>query len=338
MIIQSNEGKACDAVVRHIEICTGETRSGIRYPESDGDGPPVDLRLKVGERDYAIEHTRLQPYEARIKDSAAFKKINEFIRKEIREPLPGPVYYELDIPIQVSLPRGKKNRDRAFSNLVEWIRGTAKRLHERRREIPPSFFVNNTIKEVPDGFEDAFELSRWPDGVPVRRTPGALGMRFSPLEDIEDPLRSALSKAFAKKFPKLYQCKAQGARTVLVLEAIALPIGHDQIIGKHLPALLEQRSDPPDEIYLVQPRIYETTWWIWPVKRDGEHWPAVGMPENGRPYFPLGQRPAEELAQWHREINGPFEMWPPIPLEWSLASFMEEELEDLTHRRAASAA
>ena len=162
-------------------------------------------------------------------------------------------------------------------------------------------------------------------------------MRFSPPEDIEYPLRSAIRKAFAKKFPKLHQCKAQGARTVLVLEAIALPIGHYQIIGKHLPAFLEKRSDSPDEIYLVEPRIYETTWWIWPVKRDGEHWPAVGMPENGRPYFPLGQRPAEELAQWHRDINGPFEMWPPIPLEWSMASFKEEELNDLTQSRAASA-
>lgn len=337
MLIPNNEGKACDAGVRHIELCTDEKRSGIRHPERDGDGPPVDLRLKVGKRDYAIEHTLLQPRENRIKDSAAFKRINEFIRKEIREPLPGPVFYELDIPIRVSLPRGKKNRDRAFNNLVEWIRSTAKRLHERRREIPPSFLVNNSIKELPDGFEDAFELSRWPDWAPKRQTPGSLGMRFSAPEDIEYPLRSALKKAFAKKFPKLHQCKAQGARTVLVLEAIALPIGHYQIIGKHLPALLEKRSDPPDEIYLVEPRTYETTWWIWPVKRDGEHWPAVGMPENGRPYFPLGQRPAKELSQWHRDINGPFEIWSPIPLEWSLASFKEEELEDLTQSRVASA-
>ena len=175
----------------------------------------------------------------------------------------------------------------------------------------------------------------------MRLTPGSLGMRFSAPEDIEDPLRSALSNAFAKKFPKLHQCKAQGARTVLVLEGIDLPIGHYQIIGKHLPALLEQRSDPPDEIYLVEPRTYETMWWIWPVKRDGEHWPTVGMPENDRPYYELGQRPAEGLSQWHREFNRPiepFEMWPQIPLEWSPAFFKEEELDDLTHRRAASAA
>ncbi len=76
MLIPNNEGKACDAVVRHIELCTDEKRSGIRHPERDGDGPPIELRLKVAERDYAIEHTLLQPSENRIKDSAAFKKIN----------------------------------------------------------------------------------------------------------------------------------------------------------------------------------------------------------------------------------------------------------------------
>ena len=337
MIIPSNEGKACDAVVRHVELCTDAKRSGVRHPEKDGDGPPVDLRLKVGERDYAIEHTLLQPRENRIKDSAAFRKINEFIRREIREPLPGAVYYELHVATNVILPKGTKNRNGAFTNLVEWIRSTAQRLHERRWAYPPSLVVNNTIKEAPDGFDDEFELLRWPDSAPAKRTPGSLGMRFMASENVEQSLITTLSKAFAKKFPKLHRCKAQGARTVLVLEGIDLPIGHYQIIGKHLPALLDRHSGQPDEICLVEPRVYDTMWWIWPVKRDGEHWPGMGMPENGRPYFPLGQRPAEEMAQWHRELYRPiepYEGWPLIPIEWSPAFLKEEELEDLTRSRA----
>ena len=46
MHIPDNEGKACDAIVRLLEKWTGETRVGIRHPEKDGDGPPVELRLK----------------------------------------------------------------------------------------------------------------------------------------------------------------------------------------------------------------------------------------------------------------------------------------------------
>ena len=72
------------------------------------------------------------------------------------------------------------------------------------------------------------------------------------------------------------------------------------------------------------------------VKRDEAHWPAVGMPENGRPYYLLGQSPAEGLTQWYRDWNSPFEMWPPIPLQWSPAFFKEEELHDLTRSRATS--
>jgi len=339
MLIPKNEGKACDAVVRHIELSTGEKRSCLRLPERDGDGPPVDLRLKVGERDYAIEHTLLQPHENRMRDGAAFRKISKFIRGQILEPLPGQAYYELHIPIHITLPKGKKKRDKAFADLADWIRNTAKQLHERRRGLPLSCFVNNTIKEVPPGFQDAFELLRWPDDAPAKRPLGFLGMGFMASEHFEQSLIATLSKAFATKFPKLHCCKAQGARTVLVLEGIDLPIGRYQIIGKHLPALLEQRSDPSDEIYLVEPRRHEAMWWIWPVKRDSEHWPAVGMPENGRPYYPLGQRPAEGLSQWHREFNRPiepFEMWPLMPPEWSPAFFKDGQLDDLARSRTAS--
>ena len=337
MIIPDNEGKACDAVVRHIELCTGDKRTGIRFPEKDGGGPPVDLRLKIGVRDFAIEHTLLQPRENRIKYSAVFREINRFIRERIRDPLPGPVYYELHLPTKVSLPSKKnKRRERALNNLAEWTLSTAQRLHERRWEYPPAFYVDNTIKEVPDGFQDDFELLRWPDDVPVRRTPGALGIRFRAVEDPEKLLIKTLGTAFDRKFPKLHRCGKQGARTVLVLEAINLPVGHCKMIGKHLPGLLERHTNRPDEIYLVEPRIYETTWWIWPVKRDGDHWPEVGMPENGRPYFPLGQQPPERYSQWHRDLYGPFESWPQIPLEWSLAAFEEEQLDDLTHSRAVN--
>ena len=337
MLIPKNEGKACDAAVRHIELCTGEMRSHVRHPEKDGNGPPVDLRLKVGAREYAIEHTLFQPYENRIKFDAVFNRITAFILDRLADPLPGSMYYELHFPVELSLPRGKRKSDKALHSLLEWIQTTAQRLHERRWSVAPThFWVNNSIRGVPDGFEHDFELFRWPDGIPTQRKPGSLGMRFMALNDYELPLRNSLSEAFAKKCPKLHDCKAQGARTVLVLESIDLPVWNYDYIGNHLPALLAERTDPPDEIYLVEPDRGELMWQIWPVKRDEAHWPAVGMPENGRPYYLLGQSPAEGLTQWYRDWNSPFEMWPPIPLQWSPAFFKEEELHDLTRSRATS--
>ena len=57
MAVANNEGKVCDAVVRVLEKWTGSARTDVRHPEKDGVGPPVDLRLKLGAREYAIEHT-----------------------------------------------------------------------------------------------------------------------------------------------------------------------------------------------------------------------------------------------------------------------------------------
>ena len=224
--------------MRRFEALTGVTRKDVRHLEYDGRGPPVDLRLKVGTREYAIEHTLLQPYRNRIKYGASFNTLNNFVRKRITDPLPGSVYYQLHVPIEISLPRKRKRREKALRNLVEWILSTAQQLHESRHFIPwpspwPTYIgVNNSIEGVPDGFECKFELLRWPDGVLTQREPGALGMRFTTPDDFEYPLRSAFSESFDKKFPKLHECKAQGARTVLVLEGIDLPVWHHQFIGK----------------------------------------------------------------------------------------------------------
>ena len=38
---------ACDAVIRHLEKWTGETRTEIRHPETDGVGPPVGIRTFI---------------------------------------------------------------------------------------------------------------------------------------------------------------------------------------------------------------------------------------------------------------------------------------------------
>ena len=344
MLIQRNEGKACDAVIRRFEALTGEIRSHVRCPEHDGHGPPVDLRVKMGAEEYAIEHTLLQPYRNRITYGARFNAIDKFIRQHITDPLPGSVYYLLNVPIDVSLPRKRKHRDIALLNLVNWILTSAQRLHERRHLIPwpspwpPHIAVNNTIEGVPDGFECSFELLRWPDEVPNQRgrEPGALGIAFKTPKDFENPLASALSESFDKKFPKLHACKAQGVRTLLVLEAIDLPIWHRQYIANCLPELLSERTDAPDEIYLVEP-YRDMDWWIWPIKRDDEHWPTEGMPESNAHYFPLGQRPAKDYDQWYRQMNWPFKLWPRVQLEWSPAFFKEEQLHDLTRTPPANA-
>lgn len=333
MLIAKNEGKACDAVLKRIEICSGEARSGLWHPELEQDGPQVDLRVTVGTQEYAIEHTLLQPYPNSVSDFATFKSIHEFIREQELSPLPGSVHYQLRIPYQVSLPKRKRRRDKALRSLLEWIGDTAQQLHERRWEVPRSGIgVNNCIRGKPNDFEQDFELFRWPDRLPTPYKPGVLSMAFSGQENIEQLLRNSMGKAFAKKFPKLFECRQLDAQTVLILEGIDLPVGNHHYIGNVLPDLLAQRTDCPNEIYLVEPDS-ELLWWVWPLKRDAHHWPTASLPSPGGSYFPLGQRPPEEMSEWYHQLYAPFEVSSHIPLEWHPAFFKEEDLCDLTESK-----
>ena len=131
MRIPSNEGKVCDTAVRFLEEQTGKTRTDVHCPEIDGVGPLVDLRLKLGNQEYAIEHTRIEPFKNQIKASLIFDEINSYLRQNLSDTLPKPAYYELHVPTGIRLPEKKKKRNQALKNLVERIRIGAQRLHER---------------------------------------------------------------------------------------------------------------------------------------------------------------------------------------------------------------
>src|SRR6202030_3666064 len=55
--MQFNEGKACDAVLRHLEARERAERSNIRRPEEEHHVGPVELVCNVGSALYAFEHT-----------------------------------------------------------------------------------------------------------------------------------------------------------------------------------------------------------------------------------------------------------------------------------------
>ena len=135
------------------------------------------------------------------------------------------------------------------------------------------------------------ELMRWSDASLIRRKPGFIAMRLIPPDN--DKLKilrlKRLLRAFSDKCPKLKRCKHEGARTVLILESVESVLTRFDHIGHHLPTLLADRTDAPDEIYLVQTDKFG--WWVYPIKRDGGHWPCVGgaLADCVNPVISLGQ-------------------------------------------------
>ena len=339
MVVPNNEGKVCDAVVRALEKCTRETRADIRHPEKDGVGPPVDLRLKLGTEKYAIEHTRIESFENQIGTVVVANRIMRHIKTNILDPFPSPAYYELQFPTDVSLPRGKPRRDRALNDLVEWVRANEKILRERNstRFLPlrNPYMANDSIRGAPAGFDCEFELLHWPIAPLIRRTPGTLSFRFIPPDDLEIPRTDRLRQAFSRKCPKLEACKAEGARTVLVLESSDSGLISFEFRSDLLPSLLAECANAPDEIFLVE--TCADLWWVWPLKRDDGHWPDTGMPELNGNYYDPDRSDLPGIPEWLESIPQRMRdalqldrMYTPFLPGWAPATFEIDELDDLT--------
>ena len=120
--IPNNEGKACDAVVKVLEKRTGETRTDIRHPGITGVGPPVDLRLNLGDLEYILEQKRIEPFKNQIRTTLVSREISFYLQEHVSGHLPKPMYYILDLPVEVSLPdkevMGKEDCLKRYSDIA----------------------------------------------------------------------------------------------------------------------------------------------------------------------------------------------------------------------------
>ena len=271
----SNEGKVCDAIVRVLEQRTGETRANIRLPERDRVGPPVDLLLTLGTQEYAIEHTRIEPFEKEIQSGIDFKKISQSIKARLFGTLPESGHYSVLLPI----PGMVHKRGQVLKELCESIREKAQHLHERNERRPrkwhhPGKFTDS-IRWVPPGINYKIELRRSPNCSAIGREIGSLDVMRCVGEDLEDRRTTRIKIAIRKKCPKLQECKTEGARTVLVLESNDIANTNDQVIAKTLSrlsqeAMTELRS--VDEMYLVETEA--NMWCVWLLKYDAAYRPV----------------------------------------------------------------
>ena len=348
MLIPNNEGKACDAVVWALERSTGQTRADVRVPDRDGIGPPIDLHLRLGEREYAIEHTLIELFEYQIKSLGDARKLAKHVGWRIPTPFLGAAWYVLGIPESVSLPKGKANREGAQDNLVEWVLSSREKLCNRASDtflIPPPGcdpifrrdrdprIRSDVIRSCPPGFSCEFELSRFSSAALVGEKPGALKFHLIPADDLEVRRVDSLRRSFDRKCSKLKDCRIDGARTVLALESRHQETdSFPAFMGNLLPSVLDGRQDAPDEIFLVE--TGSDQWWVQLLKRDGGHWPKNGMMEVGEWYYDPGVKSGVE--DYRKNLPpGMRDLVPtgkPLASEWRPISFRENELENLTER------
>jgi hypothetical protein len=115
-----NEGKACDAIIRHLETREGGLRQDVRSPERAGHRAPVELTCMIGAHRFAFEHTGIEPFEGQIKleTQAHFHPLRDMFSG----PIPPGEQYELQVPFGATLALPKAQINSVISALGGWIR------------------------------------------------------------------------------------------------------------------------------------------------------------------------------------------------------------------------
>lgn len=265
---EGNEGRCCDAVVRVLERRLKTARAGWHVPDrSDSTSQRVDVCIRIGANRYALEHTRIDPFEDAVTVGMDFSRFVTPIKERFSDVLPGPAYYTLLLPqdhrIGLSGRNRGRKRARAQKTLGDWIAVEAPLLYDRA-----------LASGLDRGFESAALEST--DNIPypvrlvctlTRNLAGAEKGRFSvsriPDDRLDEQRYERLRRALADKCPKLQRCKDRGARTVLILEDDDIALSDSVVVRESLHSALIGWNDIPDEIYLVQTKF--ESWRVFPM-------------------------------------------------------------------------
>ncbi len=263
MAFERNEGKACDAVIQWQEGRRGSRRCRVRRPEIDRIGPPVELRLSIGGKEFAIEHTVIETFPDQIRFEHNASRIVTTIRESLDGKLPAPGRYLCYLPID--LPSKGKETLAIESNLREWITTKAKEWNRAGTNFKDR-------ASWPHGYKERAEIDITGEG-PVahlwksvhwaqsEKYDGRLFFQFHVEGDLSALSRTRLKIAFAKKLPKLRECARQGAATLFVLENQDPSLTNLYSVADALDETLGGLDNLPDQVFLVDTTI-EESWTI----------------------------------------------------------------------------
>ena len=135
-----NEGKVCDAIVRHLEVREGAIRADVQWPEAVHHVDPVELTWKLGDQLFALEHTGIEPFDDHMRLEAAAKHHFDPVREALKDVPPDEI---IDGSARIRSP--PTGHGRADPRESRWIGPT------RRAALPtPTPYPLAACKRAPD--------------------------------------------------------------------------------------------------------------------------------------------------------------------------------------------
>jgi hypothetical protein len=242
--LRFNEGKACDAVVRHLERREASARTNVRFPDRDRHLAPVELVCTIGSQTYAIEHTGIEPFAGHMRANAEAARLIQPIVAGVDGHLPPEDDFELQLPVRAMEALRSRNVSTVQDHIIKWVVATAQGLRKPtsgRKDVTP--WTSDAA-----GIPFALRLYRL-SGFTVR--PGQLQI-VHVVSNLEAERADRIAAALAKKAPKLAIWKRdERARTVLVLEENDIQLTNSHVVTEAVLAYEARHGHAADEIYLV---------------------------------------------------------------------------------------
>lgn len=248
-----NEESLCEALIKFLEEEFGANRSDVTFPEKDGSGPPVEMRLQLGDLRIAIEHTLIEPFPLMIETGKEFVELTAEIVEQLHGNMPGPGTYVLMFPVHPTQGKHRRTHAALRAKISDWIIEAGNCLHA---ECPE----RGDRDRCPHGYHG--NRSRVIDGIPLElslrvhwsedgRHDGALFLSRSAGDDLEDQRLVRMRTALKKKLPKLRDCAELGDTTFLILEWSDIALSNQIVIAEALEAALAERDDCPHYVFLA---------------------------------------------------------------------------------------
>ena len=116
-------------------------------------------------------------------------------------------------------------------------------------------------------------------------------------------------------------------------EAHRVDVGVGDLIGNLLPMLLVDQRTAPDEIYLAE--THTNPWWVWPMRRGGDHWPGAGALEWTQFMWKPDNLSTVGLPWWYRDALQPDDLHATQASVWTPTTLEEGELDKLSMGRGS---
>ena len=249
-----NEGKVLDALLYRLEKRDGILRCDVTSPDREGHRFPVDLKCKLGDRLYAIEHTGIEPFENHIEGDVRAGQFFNPVKTALAGQLPLDSDFELHVPIHAASKINRRAVGPIRQALIDWIRVTA-----------PTISIN-PLGRLLHGIRDA-QPPRVPFNVSLFRCQtlgnGLLNV-IHIVSNVEAQRSGRIKRAFDKKRKNLDAWKrVHGATSVLLLEDNDIQLTNPELVAKAIEKIAIEAPARPDEIFLVT--TCAEPWWVTPI-------------------------------------------------------------------------